>query len=266
MTRQFRYDVDRLGKAERTPTGGIKVPASLTRVGVFPYRRADGTTRLEFRPPEEVFREDSLASFDGAAVTVGHPPEGVNASNWSGLSRGHVVEKSVRKDGSLVAANLTIQDGPTIARVDSGELCEISLGYSVDYEPTPGEYNGQRYDGVQRNIRGNHVALLPKGAGRAGPDCALRLDSSAAVLESREDQGAYDPYARERAAQRAMAAANRDAWRSDSGTKVTAPSSPHARPAELVLEEGGAPAHFTGEDTARRRMVERNQTAWKGSK
>lgn len=180
---ELRYDVDRLGKAERTPSGGVKVPAALSRVGIFPYRRADGSTRLEFRPPEEVFHEDSLASFGGAPVTVGHPPQGVTPANWAQESKGHIVEGTIRKDGTHVAAALTVQDGATIARVDSGELCELSLGYSVDYDPTPGEYQGQRYDGVQRNIRGNHVALLPKGAGRAGPDCALRLDSNSAVLD-----------------------------------------------------------------------------------
>lgn len=190
---EFRFDVDRLGKAERTPSGGVKVPAALTRVGIFEYRRADGTTQLEFRPPEEVFRDDSLASFAGAAVTVGHPPEGVNAGNWSSLSKGHIVDGSIRKDGAHVAAALTLQDGPTIARVDCGELSDLSLGYSVDYDPTPGTYQGRRYDGVQRNIRGNHVALLPKGAGRAGPDCALRLDSSAAVCELPERAGAQPP-------------------------------------------------------------------------
>jgi hypothetical protein len=190
---ELRFDISRLGKAERTPSGGVKVPAALTRVGIFEYRRADGTTQLEFRPPEEVFRDDSLKSFDGAAVTVGHPPGGVSADNWSSLAKGHVVENSVRRDGAHVASALTIQDGSTIARVDSGELCEISLGYAVDYDPTPGEYEGRRYDGVQRNIRGNHVALLPKGAGRAGPDCALRLDSSAAVCELPENAGAQLP-------------------------------------------------------------------------
>jgi hypothetical protein len=50
----------------------------------------------------------------------------------------------------------------------------------------PGVWQGQHYDAVQRKIRGNHVALGPKGWGRAGPEVRLRLDS--AGNELREDR------------------------------------------------------------------------------
>lgn len=37
---------------------------------------------------------------------------------------------------------------------------ELSLGYRCTYEFTPGAYRGERYDAIQRNIRGNHLALV----------------------------------------------------------------------------------------------------------
>jgi hypothetical protein len=172
-----RFDAGRLGKVERTPQGGVRVPAALTRVGVLTYRNPDGTTRLELRPPEEVFRADSLATLRSAPVTEGHGAW-VTPENYQTAALGHVSDASVRKDGDLVAAELVLQAGVALPRLDSGELSELSCGYTLDFDSTPGVWNGQRYDGVQRNIRYNHVALLPPGGGRAGRDVALRLDSA----------------------------------------------------------------------------------------
>lgn len=42
------------------------------------------------------------------------------------------------------------------------------MGYFCDYELTPGTFNGIHYDAVQRNIRGNHIALVEEG--RMGSD------------------------------------------------------------------------------------------------
>ena len=64
--------------------------------------------------------------------------------------------------------SLVIWRQEDIDDVESREKCELSCAYYYEYDPTPGEYQGLRYDGVMRNIRANHVALVP--AGRAGPD------------------------------------------------------------------------------------------------
>lgn len=176
----IRFDAGRLGKIERTPQGGARIPAALTRVGVLNYTNADGSTRRELRPPEEVFRQDSLDTLRSATVTEGHAAW-ITPENYREHTRGHVAESTVRQDGALVAADLVVQEGSSLKRIDSRELSELSAGYTCDYDATPGEWNGQRYDGVQRNIRYNHVALLPAGTGRAGRECGLRLDSDSAI-------------------------------------------------------------------------------------
>jgi hypothetical protein len=66
-------------------------------------------------------------------------------------------------DNSLV---IWVQDA--IDGVESGKQQEISCAYYYDADMTPGVYEGVKYDGVMRNIRGNHVALVEEG--RAGPD------------------------------------------------------------------------------------------------
>jgi hypothetical protein len=175
----IRFDAGRLGKIERTPQGGARIPAALTRTGVLNYLNADGSTRRELRPPEEVFRQDSLATLRSATVTEGHAAW-ITPENYQTHTRGHVAE-NVREDGSLVAAELIVQSSDSLKRIDTRELTELSAGYTCDFDPTPGEWQGQRYDGVQRNIKYNHVALLAPGAGRAGRECGLRLDSAAAI-------------------------------------------------------------------------------------
>jgi uncharacterized protein len=174
-----RLDKGQLSRVQRTPQGGIRVDAALTRIGVLTYTNLDGTTRREFRSPEEVFHTDSLASLAGAPVLDGHSTW-VTPETWQQHARGHVVEGSARQDGELVASQLTIQDAGTLSRVERRDLSEISCGYTCDFVARPGEWKGQRYDGIQTNIRYNHIALLGAGQGRAGRECALRLDAASA--------------------------------------------------------------------------------------
>jgi hypothetical protein len=188
-----RFDAGKLGKVEHTPQGGARVPAALTRTGVFVYRNADGSQRREYRPADEVFRADSLATLRSAPVTDGRHVW-VTPDNWRDVACGHVAEGSPRQDADLLAAELVLQDANVLRAVDNGERCDLSCGYSVDYDPTPGVFNGQRYDGVQRNIRYNHVTLLGAGQGRAGGRAALRLDAADFVLD---DDHPADPAGKE---------------------------------------------------------------------
>ncbi len=152
-----------------------------TREGVFSYKNTDGSERRELRLPEEVYSPDSLASLRAAPVTDMHPSEPVNPDNWQALSVGHVAE-NVRAEKPFVAATLLIQDAKMIAAVEKGERRELSCGYECSLDETPGTFQGQHYDAIQRGIKYNHVALGPKGWGRAGPQVALRLDEKDAPI------------------------------------------------------------------------------------
>jgi hypothetical protein len=179
---EFRIDAQRLdSRLRRDGRGFINAPAAVTRTGIFSYTRADGSVVRELRHPNHVFSPDHLDSLRGASVTIGHPIEGsVSPSNMRKLEVGVVSE--VRRDGRFVAANLSIRDAGAIARVERGELVEISCGYSCQIDPTPGVYEGERYDQAQVSpIRVNHCALLGSGQGRAGRDVRLRFDSTSSV-------------------------------------------------------------------------------------
>lgn len=174
-----RLDFVQFSKVERTPQGGLRVPAHLTRVGVFAYKREDGSTVRELRHPDDVFAEDSLSTLRSAPVTDLHPARAVSPSNWRRLSIGHVSD-NVKQDGKFVSAPLMIQDAEAIASIEREKdpRRDLSCGYSCKIDETPGEFEGERFDVRQRSIRYNHVALGPKGWGRAGDEVALRLDSN----------------------------------------------------------------------------------------
>jgi uncharacterized protein len=179
-TRAVRVDAGRLAKAEKVPGGGVRVPATIAVAGVLTYYRADGVRR-ELLPPEEASRLESLRTLRDAPVTLGHPTTDdgkrrmVTPATFQKDSIGHVSGEP-RSDGQRVMAELVIGEAAAVSRADSGELVELSAGYTVLIDPTPGEWNGHRYDAVQRRREYNHVALLPRGGARAGEQASLRLD------------------------------------------------------------------------------------------
>ena len=62
-------------------------------------------------------------------------------------------------------ADLLIKDANLISDVESGMLREVSCGYLCEYVPDGSGYK-------QQNIRGNHVAVVPRG--RAGHEVAIK--------------------------------------------------------------------------------------------
>lgn len=184
MAAEFRIDRGSLRPPTRYPDGRLRADAHLTRVGVFEYRNRDGSIRREYRPPEEVFRDDSLRSFASVPVTDDHPTEKVTARNAKRYAVG-VTGDVIRQDGDHVAGSVLVLDAETVAKIDAGKV-EISCGYECDLDKTPGVTpEGERYDAVQRNIRGNHVAIVH--AGRAG-SARMRLDAAEQINpDDRED-------------------------------------------------------------------------------
>ncbi len=149
----------------------MRVSARIARTGVQIYSNADGSPMHEHRPADEVFHPDALATFVGAPVTIGHPPNGVtNATIY--LAVGHVVE--VHRDGRYLGATLALHDAGAIARVRAGDLVELSCGYAVDLDHSPGvNEDGEEYHAVQRTIRADHVAMGPKNWARCGSACRV---------------------------------------------------------------------------------------------
>jgi uncharacterized protein len=181
MSEVLRYDNINLDdlKLKETPEGYLEGFAVATRVGVFSYMKADGTIQREFRPPEEVFNEDSMNSFKMLPITDDHPDVMVNADNAKDLSVGMTGQEIKKIDNNFMAPYVKITDKKSVAAAKQGMKKGLSWGYKVNLVKKDGVHNGERYDYVQTNIRGNHLAIVHQG--RAGSEAKLRTDSQDAM-------------------------------------------------------------------------------------
>jgi len=118
------------------------------------------------RDADEVFRPETLASFEGMAFTLGHPSEMVNPGNWKDFAHGHIqnVRRGAGDQSDLMLGDIHIKTAEGIRKVMDGQD-QISMGYDAEYEQSgPGKAR-------QHTIIGNHCASVPNG--RAGIRCSI---------------------------------------------------------------------------------------------
>ena len=167
-------------QATRTDEGFLVDTPIVARIGIQEYRRADGSIRREFRPPEEVFAPEALSSLRGKPITLDHAIPRVTAKDAHRVTIGTMLTEG-RADGDHVRADITIHSPDSI-----GDRRELSLGYTAVLDETPGEHPVfGRYDAIQRNIRVNHLSVVKKG--RAGV-ARLNLDGDEDFSTQQEQQ------------------------------------------------------------------------------
>jgi hypothetical protein len=178
---EYRADSGKLGEWQLTPEGYLVADAKIARIGIQEYPNPDGTIRREFRPPEEVASRDSLKTLCDLPISIEHPPAMLDSSNARQFAVGW--NGSVSYDGGFVSTKVKLIDQHAVKDALDGGRIELSVGYVTKLDWTPGVWEGQRYDAVQRQIKGNHIALTVKA--RGGSD--LRLYSGLASPELHKD-------------------------------------------------------------------------------
>ena len=171
LTRVVRLDSLPLNQTYFTEEGYLVDRPILTTIGIFEYTNPDGTIRRELRLPEEVFKEESLQSYKGKPIIITHDAGLITKDNVHENAVGTILSEGYRS-GNDVRAEIIIHDTDEMKLAG---LKELSLGYNLDLDETPGEWNGQPYDAVQRNIVINHLALVLEA--RAGEQARLNIDS-----------------------------------------------------------------------------------------
>lgn len=166
----IRLDSLPLSQTFFTPEGYLRDRPILTSIGIFEYSNSDGSIRRELRLPDEVFDAESLRSYQGKPIIITHDAGLVDKDNVSREQIGTILTEGYRS-GNDVRADIVIHD--TDEMKDCG-LKELSLGYNLDLDETPGIWNGMPYDAIQRNIRINHLALVREA--RAGDQARLNID------------------------------------------------------------------------------------------
>lgn len=171
LKRVRRLDSIQLDKTYFTEEGYLIDHPIVTSVGIFEYTNPDGSTRRELRLPEDVFAPESLASYKGKPIIITHDAGYVDKGNVEEETIGTILSEGYQ-DGDNVRAEIIIHN--TDAMKQCG-LRELSLGYNLRLEETPGVWEGQPYDAIQRDIVINHLALV--GQARAGEQARLNIDA-----------------------------------------------------------------------------------------
>ena len=165
--------------------GTLTARSIITSIGVFPYRQPDGSIRRELRLPEEVFSKETLDSFNGLPIYVGHKTgengtlekDQVKRDEWAVGTASNPVGDNV-----YVASDIKITREDGINAVKSG-IRSFSVGYTCDIEQESGVWGGIAFDAIQRNIKGDHLALC--ASARQGDQAVLRMDSAEMVIEEK---------------------------------------------------------------------------------
>lgn len=140
------------------------------------------------RDPEEL--EKGAKTFNGLPLLLEHHP--TDAEN---LPKEWVVG-SVGTDAVFEAPylknSMTVTDAQAIGYIEDGTAKEISCSYRFTPDFTAGEFteaDGSKvhYDFVMRDIKGNHVALVPEG--RAGHDVKVADGIDAVKYKGNEQKG-----------------------------------------------------------------------------
>ena len=165
----------------------------ISKVGIFYYSGAQINSELEpdrmyrvYRPEEELNNSETIDSFRLLPFVDNHEMVGTDDGMTPAERKGvhGVIGEDVYFEDGYLKGNLKIFSNKLAELIDSGKR-ELSIGYRCIYDIVEGIYDGERYDVVQRSIRGNHLALVDEG--RSGPDVAV-LDHFKFVLDAKELQ------------------------------------------------------------------------------
>lgn len=128
------------------------------------------------RDPEEL--KKGMRSFGGLPLMLKHVP--VSAEDPQKEYVVGSIGTDLEMDGEDIKTSIRVWDKEAINLIEAEKLNELSSGYAYDPDMTAGEYNGVKFDGIMRNIHGNHVALVERG--RIGRD-AIIADSLPKLME-----------------------------------------------------------------------------------
>ena len=193
---RMHVEVSNISKATVNPYNGSEIPGcedlGLDPEGVY----------LMLRHPDELAK--GAPTFNNLPLLSQHVPVSADEP-MKDLVVGSV-GSDVTFDAPYLKASLCVWDSVAIAAIESGEQKEISCAYHYVPDMTPGVFEGEQFDGIMRDIIGNHVALVEMG--RAGPDVVVgdsQLSSELSAMKlSRKAialRGALKAYLRPKLAQ-----------------------------------------------------------------
>lgn len=189
-TETFALDAS---KVKRTATGCLLASPRIARTGIQEYYlkeladeeyatkvigmdeyNPDQVIRVN-RPEEVVLADETMQSFTGMPITVGHPPQSVTADNWKEYAVGDTGEEAMedaqtkeekKKGLKYIRVPMMLRDSDAVNLVVNKGVKELSVGYGMVLDWKPGtDAQGNDYDTSVKRIKGNHLAIVPKARG-----------------------------------------------------------------------------------------------------
>jgi len=136
-----------------------------------------------FRPEEELNKADTIQSLNGVPLQLEHHDD--TAEKPAQYTRIGATGTDAVFEYPYLSNSLHFFNQKAIDLIESGEKCELSIGYDCEIHKEAGEFEGVPYDFVQRNIKIQHVALVE--CGRAGADVKVS-DSKEIILNSEKNE------------------------------------------------------------------------------
>lgn len=176
-------------KRTRDTNGFMSVSDNpISKIGVYPYLGSEIAGHdlppeqvfQVYRPAEELARQETIDSFKLLPFLDDHEVIGDNATAPERAGIQGYIGESVYFDSPYLRANIMIPSRAAQGLITSGKV-ELSPAYRCAYERKDGVFDGQPYQFIQRNITGNHLALVTEG--RTGPDVAV-LDHRTFTLDT----------------------------------------------------------------------------------
>lgn len=161
----------------------------ISKEGVFPYRGDEipgapnpNEIYWVYRPAEELARQETIDSFKLMPFIDEHEVLGVGGMPAERKGIQGTIGEQVYFDPPYLRGNIKIHSSAAQSLIKAGKV-ELSPCYGCDWSPEVGTFEGKPYQYVQRNIMGNHLALVEEG--RTGPDVAVQ-DHRKFTLDSAE--------------------------------------------------------------------------------
>ncbi|QLO47395.1 DUF2213 domain-containing protein [Enterobacter cloacae] len=158
---RLHIEVTPISKANICPYYGREIPNSKA-LGLQPDK-----VYYLLRDPKELAK--AATTFNNIPLLNEHIP--VTAADPQKMAVVGSTGTDAEFDGTYLKNSLVIWDADSIAGIETDEKKELSSAYRYVADMTPGVHEGQPYDGVMRDIVGNHVALVIEG--RAGSDVVV---------------------------------------------------------------------------------------------
>lgn len=136
-----------------------------------------------YRPEEELNKAETIQSLNGVPLQLEHHDD--TAERPAQYTRIGATGTDAVFEYPYLSNSLHFFNQKAIDLIESGEKCELSIGYDCEIHKESGEFEGVPYDFVQRNIKIQHVALVE--CGRAGADVKVS-DSKEIILNSEKTE------------------------------------------------------------------------------